>query len=93
MISILNWLFGGSYENETEKEKEKEQEKIRRNAVKTIEKFYIKLMQKRKLNAINDENMINNIVDFKNNLPKEKKTEKKRYNRKRRRVYKEGKLD
>ena len=91
MISILNWLFWGSYENETEKEKK--QEKIRKNAVKTIERFYIKLMKKRKLRAINDENMINNIADFKNNLPKEKKTEKKRYNRKRRRVYKEGKLD
>tara|TARA_B110000211_G_C13919590_1_gene482096 strand:+ start:471 stop:746 length:276 start_codon:yes stop_codon:yes gene_type:complete len=91
MISILNWLFGGSCENETEKEKE--QEKIRKNAVKTIERFYINLMQKRKLCVINDENMINNIADFKNNLPKEKKTEKKRYNRKRRRVYKEGKLD
>ena len=91
MISILNWLFWGSYENETEKEKK--QEKIRKNAVKTIERFYIKLMRKRKLCAINDENMYNNIADFKNNLPKEKKTEKKRYNRKRRRVYKEGKLD
>ena len=46
MIYILNWLFWGSYENETEKEKK--QEKIRKNAVKTIERFYIKLMQKRK---------------------------------------------
>ena len=91
MISILNWLFWGSYKNEAEKEKE--QEKIKKNAVKTIERFYIKLMKKRKLRAINDENMINNIADFKNNLPKEKKTEKKRYNRKRRRVYKECKLD
>ena len=91
MIRLLNWLLWRPPITYIDSDEMENKQTLK--AVKVIERFYLNIIKDRKMKKINEENINTIIADFKDTLPTEKKTEKKTYNRKRQRVYKEGKMD